>query len=160
MYGLTYLYMEDYDNAEKYFKIALKKDYTDASIFYNLGLVYKNKEDFKNAKYYFTSSIYLLKPDVDKHYFELGLISLEENNLKDAIANFNESYKNNHKNYLALFQLALVSDKYYKDKKKTLQYFQEYIEKFSSNDKKMLDYSTQKIREFKKEYFLQGVKID
>lgn len=160
MYGLTYLNMEDYDNAKKYFTKAYRMNHTDASIPYNLGIVSKNQGDLKNAKRYFLMSIYNLKPEVDKHYFELGLISIEENNLKEAISNFKKSYKNNPKNYLALFQLAISSDKYLKDKHIPMEYFQEYVDKFSSQDQKMSDYAVQKIKEFKKEFFLQGIKVN
>ncbi|MCF6297276.1 MAG: tetratricopeptide repeat protein [Flavobacteriaceae bacterium] len=159
-YGLTYLKMEDFDNAEKYLKIARKINWKDARVLYYLGLVNKEKGDLKSAEMNFLMSMTILKPDIDKQLFELGLISLEQKNLKKAIKYFKEAYQNNLKNHIALFQLALASYDYYKDKKIPLKHFEKYIERFSSKDKKMFDFATQKIKEIKKEFFIEGIKIE
>ncbi len=159
LFGLTYMKMEDYTNAEKYLEKAIRKKWNDASVHYNMGLLKKLQGDLKGAELSFLISIMNLKPDVDKQYYELGLVYLQ-NDLNKATSSFKKSYENNPKNHYSLFQLALVSEDYYKDKKIALKYFKMYVEKFPSKDKEMYLYSTKRIKEITKEFFMKGVKIE
>ncbi len=159
-YGMTYMKLKDYDMAEKYFKIALKMDWKDAQVLYYLGLINKEKGDLKSAEMNFIMSMMNLKPEIDKQLFELGLIALDRKDLKKACKYFKESYENNSRNHYALFQLALASDDFYKDKKIALKYYKWYVERFSSQDKKMYDYSIRRIRDLTKEFFMEGVQIN
>ncbi len=160
MYGLIYLNMKNYKKAEEYFKVAQGKDYKDASVVYNLGLVEKEMKNYKKASYYFAMSIFYQKPKLDKNYYQLGLMQLEQKEVKGALKSFEDGYKNNWKNYQLLFQLAMTSDDYYKDKKIALQYFEKYIDSFSDRDKKSTLYAKQRIKEIKKKLFMDGEKID
>jgi len=160
MYGLTYLNMKNYKKAEEYFKIAQKKDFGDASVAYNLGLVYKHLGDFKKAEYYLKKSIYHQKPKVDKNYYQLGMVQLKQKDLKKALHSFNEGYKNNRRNYILLFQMALIEDEYYKAKKIALAHYEKYIEDFPDKDKQSTLYAKKRIKEIKKELFIKGEKID
>ncbi len=101
-------------------------------------------------------SIFYLKPDTDKQFFLLGTIFKEENNLKNAINYFNEAIKNNFNNYKALFELATTSDTYYKDKKIALKHFKKYFEHFESKDQEMTVYAKNRIKEIKKQFFIEG----
>ncbi len=159
LFGLTYMKLEDYDNAEKYFKKALKKNYDDASLLYNMGVLQKIQGDLKGAEFSFLFSIMSQKPDVDKQYYEIGLINLEQKKLQKAIGNFKESYKNNSNNYYALFQLALATDDFYKDKTIALKHFENYMKRFDSKDKDMTAYVTKRLKDMKKEFFMEGVEI-
>lgn len=160
LFGLTYMKLEDYDNAEKYFKKVLKKNYGDASLHYNMGVLQKLKGDLKGAEFSFMFSIMSQKPDVDKQYYEIGLINLEQKKLQKAIGNFKKSYENNSNNYYALFQLALATDDFYKDKTIALKHFENYIKRFDSKDKEMTAYVIKRLKDMKKEFFMEGVKIE
>jgi len=159
-YGMTYMKLKDYELAKKYFKKAQKINWQDAQVFYYLGLIDKEQGGLKKAEMNFMMSIMYLKPEIDKQLFELGLISIEQKKSQKAIKYFKEAYENNSKNYFALFQLALVSDDYYEDKKIALKYYKRYVERFSSKDKKMYDYATKRIKHFTKEFFMDGIKIE
>jgi len=54
----------------------------------------------------------------------------------------------------------LACDDYYKDKSIALKHFENYIKKFDAKDKKMTTYVIKRLREMKKEFFMDGVKID
>jgi len=160
LYGLTYLNMKNYKKAEEYFKIAQKKDFKDTSVAYNLGLVQKQMKNFDKAAYYFSMSIYYQKPKLDKNYYQLGLVQLEQKEIKNALKSFHEGYKNNARNYQLLFKLAMTEDDYYKDKKIALQHFEKYVESFSDKDKESTLYAKQRIKEIKKDLFMSGEKTD
>jgi lipoprotein NlpI len=112
------------------------------------------------ATLYLHQSILSVKPDMDKQYYLLGIISKEADNLQAAIENFDKSHKNNYKNYKALFELAVTSDAYYKDKKIALKLYKSYFEKFKSNDNIMTAYVEGRIKEIKKQYFIEGEIVD
>lgn len=160
MYGLTYLNMKNYEKAEEYFKIAQRKDLRDASVNYNLGLVYKEMKQYKKAEMHFFMSMSELKPDTDKHYFELGQIQLAQKDLKKAHKYFEEGFKNNRGSYLLLYQLALVSDSFFKDKKIALKHYEIYVDKFLSRDEESTLFAKRRIKEITKELFIKGEKVD
>ena len=160
MAGMCYYNLKDFDLAEKYFRIAIKVDPSDYTIYYRLATLYYDKKDFELTKFYLRQSIGVAKPDLDRQYFLMGILLKEENNLKGALDNFEKAYQNNYKNYKALFELAVSSDIYYEDKKIALKHFQKYLDKFKGIDEKMTVYSEGRIKEIKKQYFLVGEIVD
>lgn len=159
-YGMIYMKLKDYEMAKKYFIKAQKINWKDAQVLYYLGLIDKELGDLKSAEMNFIMSMMRLKPEIDKQLFELGLIALDKKDLKRAHQYFKDAYKNNSKNYYALFQLALASDDYFKEKKIALKYYKQYVDRFSSRDKKMYEYATKRIKELTKEFFMEGVIIE
>jgi tetratricopeptide (TPR) repeat protein len=157
---MCYYNLQDFELAEKYFRNAIKLDPDNSQILYRLASLYYDKKDNKMATFYLHQSIISAKPDIDKQYYLLGIISKEADNLQAAIENFDKSHKNNYKNYKALFELAVTSDAYYKDKKIALKLYKSYFEKFKSNDNIMTAYVEGRIKEIKKQYFIEGEIVD
>jgi len=160
MVGMCYYNLKEYNLAGKYYKKALKLDRTNPKILYRLGTLYYEQEKIKLAKIYLFQSIMFGKGDLDKQYFLSGVIANEENNLKLALRLFEDSYTNNSDNYKALFQWALASDVYYKNKKIGLQLYKKYLHRFKNKDKEMTAYVVNRIKEIKKQYFVDGEIVD
>ena len=160
MFGMCYYNLKDFELAEKYFKNAIILNPDDSQILYRLASLYYDKKDNKMATLYLHRSILSVKPDIDKQYYLLGIISKEADNLQAAIENFEKSHKNNYKNYKALFELAVTSEAYYKDKKIALKHYQSYAEKFNSSDNIMTAFVEGRIKEIKKQYFIEGEIVD
>ncbi len=160
LFGLSYYNLKEYENALIYFRKASQKDFKDTTISYNLGLVYKALKDYKKAEMSFLMSIMFQKPQVDKNYYQLGLVQLEQGNQKKAIESFEEAFKNNPGNHIVLLRLAIISDDYYKDQKIAIKHFEKYIDKFSKKDEESTLYVKGRIKEIKKELFIKGEKID
>ncbi|WP_372744507.1 tetratricopeptide repeat protein [Lutibacter sp.] len=160
MAGMCYYNLQEFDLAETYFKKAIRLDPNDYTIYYRLATLYYDKKDYEKAEHYLTFSIFTAKPDIDRQYLLMGIIHKQKNNLKEAIDDFEEAYKNNYKNYKALFELATTSDLYYEDKKMALKRFQQFVAKFKRNDEIMTTYAEGRIKEIKKQYFLEGEIVD
>ena len=160
MYGLTYLKLKNYEKAKSYFRIAQTIDFKDVNVLYNLGLVNKALKNYKEAEMNFLMSINFQRPDVDANYYELGTLQLEQKQLKKALESFTKGYENNRKNYLILFQLAMLTDDYYKDKKIALKHYKKYISSFSTRHAASTLYAKQRIKEIKKELFIKGERVD
>jgi hypothetical protein len=75
---------------------------------------------------------------------------------KRAMKAFEEAYKENSSNYKALYQLAKLSDDYYKEKKIAYRHYNRYIERFYDSDEDIAAFVRSRIKEIKKEYFLRG----
>ena len=160
MFGMCYKNLKDFKLAELYFKKALNLERNNSKIYYRLGSLYYQKNDVKLAKIYLMQSIIHAKPEIDKQYMLLGMISKKEKDLQKAIDFFDKAFKNNFNNYNALFQLALASDIYYKDKKIAYKQYQRYIERFDTKDKEITNYILQRLKEIKKKYFIKGEIIE
>ncbi|RPD97720.1 tetratricopeptide repeat protein [Aureibaculum marinum] len=156
LFGLSYYKLKDYEKALLYFNKVKKVDFKDVNTLFNIGLVHAAMQEYDKAEMSFMMSIMFQKPDVDKNYFELGKVQLEQGKIKRALTSFEEGYKNNPRNFQLLFQLAMLSDDYYKDKKIALRHYEEYVEKFSTYDKKSTLYAKSRIKEINKEYFMKG----
>lgn len=153
--GLSYWRLKDYDNAKKYLNKALRIDRKEKTNFYYLGLLYKDMENYKLAKMYFKTAIVLDLPDVDNEYYNLGLIAQAEKDPKIAVDSFNKSFQNNPNNYMALFELAIMSDLYYKDKSIALKYYEKYKDRFSAKHKDNTVYVEMRIKEIKEALFFE-----
>jgi len=156
MYGMCYLNLKDTNLAEKYFLKALRLERNNSKILYRVGALYYEKKDFKLAQFYLIQSIMYGRADLDKQFLLSGTIAKEELNLKVAITFFKEAVKYNRNNVNALFQLALTSDTYYKDKKIAYKYYQDFTQRFEGKNKELTLYANNRIKEIKKEYFIKG----
>lgn len=153
--GLCYWKLNNYDKAKEHLHLALSYDREEKSTYYYLGLFYKDIKDYKMAKLFFKQAIYHDKPDIDNEHYNLGLIAQIEKKPKEAIKNFKEAFKNNHKNYNALFELALMSDLYYKDKSIALKHYKNYLERFKPSNKENTTYVAKRIKEIEEVLFMK-----
>ncbi len=160
MYGLTYLKLEDFENAETYFLKAKEKDIQDDEVHYNLGIAYANLKKYKKAQMAFMMSMYLQKPQLDKHYYHLGMLQLSQKEQKKAIKLFEKGLESNPRNKTILFQIALATDSYYKDKKIALKQYKRYLDRFQSLDREETAYVERRVKEIKKALFIKGEKVE
>ena len=71
-----------------------------------------------------------------------------------------KSFLNNRNNHKSLYELAITSDAYYKDKKIAYKHYKEYIERFEERDKEMTTFVLSRMKDIKQEYFLEGEIVD
>ena len=160
MYGMSYFNLEKIDSAEIYFKKALKMDRKNPKILYRLATLEYQRENFKIARLLTMQSIMYSKPDHDKQYMLLGIMAKNEFDYKSAVNYFDEAVKNNRSNVDALFELAFVSDSYYEDKTMALRYYEQFIERFESKSPKLTKYASERIKQLRKQLFIEGVIVD
>jgi len=160
MFGMSYFNLEKIDSAEIYFKKALKMDSKNPKILYRLATLEYQRENFKIARLLAMQSIMYSKPDHDKQYMLLGIMAKNEFNYKSAVNYFDEAVKNNSTNVDALFELAFAADSYYEDKKIALKYYERFIERFESKNLKLSKYASERIKQLRKQLFMDGVIVD
>jgi len=154
--GLCNWKLKDYEKAKKYLKQALNLDREEKSTYYYLGLLSMDLKEYKMAKFHFNMAIIMERPDIDNEHFNLGLIAQIEKKPKDAITHFKKAFNNNRKNYKALFEWAVMTDLYYKDKSIALKHYEDYIDRFPKTNKENTTYVTKRIREIKEALFMNA----
>ena len=156
--GAAWIFLGDTDKARRYLQKAAAVDFQDPGVHYYLGLLYEKLKRFDKARQEFLIAVKLKKPVTDKEYLHLGLIAKEQKNYAEAIRWLKKARENNHKNAEALFQLAVISELYYKDKSIALEYYERYLEQFGEEDKERMPYVKARISALKKELFFNKEK--
>ncbi len=160
LYGLVYLKKEDFKQAENYLKKAQRIDFRDPDTGFNLGLAQEGLKKYKEAERAYMFSILNQKPDTDKNYLRLGLVQLLQNKQKEALLSFEKGFENNSQNYNLLYQLAITSDTYYKDKEIALGHYKKYMRKFEDKDQKQTAFVQQRIKAINKGLFMDKGKAN
>ncbi len=143
--GLSFYNINLYDSAINYLtKINRYKD--SEIVCYYIGLSYFKKNDFNKSKYYFTKAIDNGVSDNVTNYYKYLAFSCDNNKeYKLAIDNFKKAYKFSKKDVF-LYYLAIVYDKYYKDKKIAIKYYEKYLSQTDTNNQDYFNYSKYRLR--------------
>ncbi|PQJ79332.1 tetratricopeptide repeat protein [Polaribacter porphyrae] len=156
MLGRSYYHLDSLKKAKKYFK---KLSFTDRENFKAntyLGHIAMFQKDYRAAWFNYMVATTKGKEKRDEEYYGLATMFYETKKPKQAIKAFENAYKENFGNYRALYQLAKMSDDYYKEKKIAYRHYINYVEKFYDKDEDMTAFVKRRIKEIKKEYFLRG----
>ncbi|WP_405606699.1 tetratricopeptide repeat protein [Polaribacter sp. Asnod1-A03] len=160
MLGRTYYNLDSLDKAKKYFSKLKFMDRENFKPFTYLGHIAVKEKNYKMAEISYRMATYIGKEKRDEEYFGMATMYYETKKPKEAIVNFEKAYRENYNNYKALFQLAKLSDDYYKDKKIAYRHYKKYIERFESKDKTMTSLVEKRLKEIKKDYFLRGETLE
>ena len=156
MLAKVYYNMDSLEKAKLYFKkltIIDKKDFKPHTY---LGHIAMKEKDYNAAMMSYMMATFIGKEKRDEEYFGLATMYYETKKPKAAINAFQKAVRENGSNHKALFQLAKLSDDYYKDKKIGYELYIKYIERFYNSDEGMSNFVKGRIKEIKKEHFLRG----
>ena len=160
MLGRTYYSLDSLFKAKKYFRQLYKKDRMNHKPYTYLGHIAMKEKNYKLAEINYRMATYVGKNKRDEEYYGLATLYYETKKPKLAIDNFDKAYKENYNNYKALYQLAKLSDDYYKDKKIGYKHYLKYLEKFEDKDKMISSFIETRIKEIRKTYFLKGENLE
>lgn len=160
MLARTYYNLKEYDKAKKFFEKAGKIDGEDFKSQTYIGHIYFKKKNYKKAMYKYMYATFKGKRKRDEEYMGLAQSHYELKETKQAIRMFKKATEENSSNYNALYQLATLSEDYYKDKKIAYKLYERYIDRFEEKDTEMTAYVKNRIKEIKKLYFFKTEKIE
>lgn len=160
MLGKVYYNIDSLSKAKKYFKKLVRIDRDDYKASTYLGHIALKEKEFKSAEMYYRLATFKGKEKRDEEYYGLATLYYELKKPKQAIKNFEKAYAENRRNYKALFQLAKMSDDYYKEKKIGYTYYIQYMDNFQDKDIVMTAFVTDRLKEIKKESFLKGERLE
>ncbi|WP_397445375.1 tetratricopeptide repeat protein [Polaribacter sp. R77954] len=156
MLGRMYFKLDSLDQAKKYFKKLSFKDREDFKANTYLGHIAMIEKEYQTAMINYMMATFKGKDKRDEEYMGLGTMYLATNKPKQAMNAFEEAFKENRRNYKALYQLAKTADDYYKDKKIAYKHYIKYIETFYDKDDVIAAFVKRRIKDIKKAYFVKG----
>ena len=159
MLGRAYYNLDSLQKAKKYFRKLYRSDRENYKAHTYLGHIAMKEKDFKRAQLSYRMATYIGKDKRDEEFYGLGTVAYELKKPKEAIINFEKAYRENYKNYKALFQLAKLCDDYYKDKKISYNHYVKFMDRFQDKDEIMTNFVKSRVQKIKKEFFLRGEKL-
>ncbi|PCH78023.1 MAG: hypothetical protein COB98_01855 [Flavobacteriaceae bacterium] len=154
--GACFEKMNQLDSAQVYYGKAVRMDKTSMDYAFKLANIYHKNKNPKQAKLILMIALFGAEPDFSAPQFLYATIYQEEGKLKEAILYFKKSYQSGTRFYKGLFQWAVTSEAYYKDKKIAFDLYVKYIERFESKDLVLTKYAKQRIKIIRKTLFLKG----
>ena len=154
--GKVYYNLDSLEKSKKYFtKLSyIDKENYKANTY--LGHIAMNEKDYKAAMINYMVATFKGQEDRDEEYYGLAMMYYETKKQKLAMKALEQAFNENKGNYRALYQLAKISDDYYKEKKIAYRHYNRYIERFYDSDEDIAAFVRSRIKEIKKEYFLRG----
>jgi len=160
MLGRTYYNLDSLDKAKKYFKKLWKIDKENYKSWTYQGHIAMKQKNLVVAQMNYRMATFIAKEKRDEEYYGLASAYYEMKKTKEAIFNFKKAYSENRLNYKALFQLAKLSDGYFKDKKVAYKHYVSYLDKFLEKDEVMTNFVKKRVSELKKESFMNGLTLE
>lgn len=144
MLGYAYLQIDSVDQAIFWLERLVHADQKEF-VHYYLAIAYDKKGDSKASIFHYDLAIRKsLSESIDRYYAEAAQIHEKEGNLRSAIKYYQEAVHYQQKPQY-LYALALLADRYYKDKNIALRYFNQYI-KTDEDHPAFMDYARKKSR--------------
>ncbi|MEO9570378.1 MAG: tetratricopeptide repeat protein [Polaribacter sp.] len=160
MLGRTYYNIDSLDIAMKYFRKLSSIDRENFKAYTYQGHILSKQKKYMMARFRYLMATHIGKEKRDEEYYGLGTVNFGMKKPKEAIFYFDKAYQENSSNYKALYQVAKLSDDYYKDKSIGYKKYVRYLERFESIDKVITEFVKKRISEIKKDYFLRGEKLE
>lgn len=158
--GKTYYHLNMLNEAGKAFEIATKLDPEDFKSHTYLGHIAMKQEQTRLAMGHYYTALFRGKKQRGEEYYGLGQVYFKMKKPKVALEMYEKAYQENRKNYKAVYQIATISDRLYKNKKVAYRHYKTYVNYFQNKDSLLTMYAQQRIKEIKKEYFIQGEVLD
>ena len=156
MLGRSYYNIDSLKQAKMYFRKLWNIDRENYKSFTYRGHIAMKEKNYMSAKINYRMATFVAKEKRDEEYYGLASVFYQMKQPKDAMINFEKAWKENYNNYKALYQLAKLSDDYYKEKKIAYKHYIRYLNKFQERDKVITQFVKKRVKEIKKEYFLKG----
>ncbi|WP_034919632.1 tetratricopeptide repeat protein [Gillisia sp. CAL575] len=155
--GHCYYRLHYHIEAISQYNLALGYEDRNSDTHYNLGKLYARTGDLKKSEAHLLLALLIKKQPVDAEFLSLALTYKLQEDYKKALQYFNSALEENPNNERALYERAIAADNYFKDKKSVLNYYQAYLDKYSSKGNFELIHLAQiRIKDIKEELHLNG----
>lgn len=154
--GNAYFSLNTYEKAKENYKTALLYDGVNPNpkVLYNLGNVFWEQKQLDSAAVYFQEAIDVQIVLFDKEYQALARIASEKKDFQNALKFYKLAHEQNPENIIYFYQVCFVADRYYKDAKVRLRYYEQLLEKYPKARGYFKQYAERRISELKEEIHL------
>ncbi|TVZ25813.1 Flp pilus assembly protein TadD [Gillisia sp. Hel_I_86] len=155
--GFSYYQVRYVKDAINQYNLALSYEDRNSDTHYNLGKLYARTGDLKKSETHLLMALLIKKQPVDAEFLSLALTYKLQEDYEKAFQYLNSALEENPDNERALYERAIASDNFFKDKKAVLNYYQSYLGKYSKNGNESLIHLAEiRIKDIKEELHLNG----
>ena len=154
--GMAYFEDTQWQKAIENFNIFLEQyDDKDAALYFAKSRAHLRLGEYDKSQDAIEYSIMLRRPALHQEYLQLGAIKAAQEDYKGTFDAMQLAYAENGEDPIIAYQLAVAADRYFKDKKTILAYYERYLNKFGS-DSGYGDYANARASDLKKELFMSA----
>lgn len=140
-----------FEKALEQYQILLQKfDDQNPKWHHETAVLYRTMGEYETAKRHLNIAIGLLETPLSNEYLEMAAIYNRHKDYKSEMTNLRKAVTNNPSNEMALYNLAIAADNYFKDKKTVLGYYENYLTQFGETGR-MRNLAKQRVSDLKKE---------
>ena len=121
---------------------------------YNLGQVFWKDRQLDSAQYYIKKSIELQKPMLSREYEALAQLARQQKDLNAALEYYKMAYAEDGGNHMIYYNICTVVDQLVKDPKVRLNYYENFLNRFSMAPTYFTETVSKRITEIKAEIHL------
>jgi tetratricopeptide (TPR) repeat protein len=156
--AVAYLEHAEWQKAIENFDIFLKQyDPKDAAVYFMKSQAHLKLKQYDKAQYAIEYSILFRRPSIAQEYLQMASIMAAREDYKGTFDAMKLAYQENSEDGIIAYQLAVAADRYFKDKKTILVYYERYLNKFGESS----DYGeivSSRASDLKKEIFMSADK--
>ncbi len=157
--GVSYYYLNDFSGALFSLKRSVQLNQEDPLTHYFLGLTQKALNLPEKALISFKQTIELARPDyLTDVYLQMADSYSNLKQYQQALAAYKKVLEMNPERKIVLFYMAVLYDKYYKDRTVPLRYYQQFLEQASGDvGQRYKTYALERMKAIKEKlHFLKG----
>lgn len=122
-----------------------------------LGIVYKELENYEKADFYLSASLSNIFPDyLGDVYYQLSDTFYKDKKLSNSVKLARKAVEHSPEKFIYVYTLATICDKYYKDKKIALKYYEKFLNHSDGLDEKIISYTKERILAIKEKLHFEG----
>lgn len=154
--GMSYLEDRQWAKAVENFDIFLKQyDDKDAAIYFMKSQAHLKLQEYEKAQDAIEYTIMFRRPALHQEYLQLAAVMAGKEDFKGTFEAMKQAHTENAEDPLIAFQLAMAADRYFRDKKAILGYYERYLNKFGT-DSSYGEHATARASDLKKELFMSA----
>tara|TARA_R110002051_G_scaffold99857_1_gene170212 strand:- start:16121 stop:17266 length:1146 start_codon:yes stop_codon:yes gene_type:complete len=151
--GNAYFSLNNLEKAKENYKTSLFYDALNPNpkVLFNLGNVFREEKQLDSAAVYFQEAIDVQVVLFDKEYQALARIASEKKDFKNALKYYKLAHEEDPTNVVYFYQVCFVADRYYKDPKVKLSYYEQLLENYKGQRAYFIEFAQRRISELKEE---------
>lgn len=151
-----YLQETEYEKALEYLDLYIKMyDDNNSGIYFQKAVALMKLNRYEEAIAAMETSIAIKRPALDQEYLQLAAIYARKDDLANAFKSLQTAQKENSKDPLIGYQLAIAADRYFADKNTIISYYQRYVDQFGK-ETTYGELAAARLSDLKKDVFMNG----
>lgn len=151
-----YLQETEYEKALEYLDLYIKMyDDNNSGIYFQKAVALMKLSRYEEAIDAMETSIAIKRPALDQEYLQLAAIYARKDDLANAFKSLQTAQKENSKDPLIGYQLAIAADRYFADKNTIISYYQRYVDQFGK-ETTYGELAAARLSDLKKDVFMNG----